>query len=626
MEQAVLASEDKDTTRQELVEREAELALINSVQQALAKNLDVQAIYNLVGDKIRDIFDSQVVMISTYDQPTETIEHRYAIERGEHIYAPGKYPIRGFRTQIVQTRQPVLVNTHVAELAAQLGQHTIPGTITPKSWLGVPMIVGEQVTGILSLQNVDQENAFDEADVRLLQTLAASMSVALENARLFDETQRLLTETEQRATELHVINSIQEGLAERLDQGSIYELVGDKLNEFFKSQDLSILSYDQTTDFLSTPYQIEKGSRVSSNPYNAGGKGFFSYLLKNPQPLLIDEHMEEAVTKYQQVSSSGKQLPKSVLYVPLIWAQNVQGALVLKDMQVEQAFEEADIRLLRTVANSMSVALENARLWEQEALYRKALEREFDIGREIQAGFLPETIPQPEGWEIAASLKSAREVTGDFYDVFDLTHGMIGLVIADVCDKGLGAALFMTLFRSLIRAVSNIDFYTNEWYNAQTLPESRLRQAMSFTNNYIAETHGRTSMFCTIFFGILDVSSGKMTYINGGHVQPVVIRRGGIKETLKVSGPAVGLAPQTTYSVSEVMIEPGDLLFAHTDGLTDTINPEDEYLALTDIIPFFTGAHNLASVLDDIQARIKAFARGVTQVDDITLLAVKRTI
>ena len=140
---------DSAFINQELAEREAELAIINSVQQGLASHLDVQAIYNLVGDKIRDIFDSQVVMISTYDQQTETIEHRYAIERGEHIIAPGRYPIRGFRTQIVQTRQPVLVNTNVAEQAARLGQPTIPGTITPKSWLGVPLLVGGEAIGHL---------------------------------------------------------------------------------------------------------------------------------------------------------------------------------------------------------------------------------------------------------------------------------------------------------------------------------------------------------------------------------------------------------------------------------------------------------------------------------------------
>lgn len=623
MGQVISVAKGPDTTRQELVERETELALINSVQQALARHLDVQAIYNLVGDKIRDIFDSQVVMISTYDQSTETIEHRYAIERGEHIYAPGKYPIRGFRTQIVQTRQPVLVNTGVAEQAARLGQHTIPGTITPKSWLGVPMIVGDQVTGILSLQNVDQENAFDESDVRLLQTLAASMSVALENARLFDETGRLLNETEARASELGMINTIQQALAQRLDRNSIYALVGEKLVSFFKTVDLEILAYDHETDVLTTPFQIENGARTSGRPYNVGGRGFFGHLLQHPQNLLIEEHVDKALIEYEQVYTSGKELPRSVLYIPLILGEIVQGAIVLKDMAEEQAFKEADIRLLTTVANSMSVALENARLWEQEALYRKALEREFEIGREMQAGFLPDTIPQPEGWEIAAPLKSAREVTGDFYDVFDLTQDMVGLVIADVCDKGLGAALYMTLFRSLIRAVANIDFYTSTKYSGEVIPEQRIRQAMSFTNNYIAEAHGRMSMFCTIFFGVIDTRSGRLTYVNGGHIPPMVIRQGKIIETLKVCGPAVGLAVGSDYAVADATLEPGDLLFAHTDGLSDTVNPDDEPLTMKEILPFFLGEGSLVSILENIQEGIKAFAGGITQVDDITLLAVK---
>ena len=431
---------------QELADREAELSIINSVQLALASHLDVQAIYNLVGDKIRDIFDSQVVMISTYDQADETIEHRYAIERGEHIIAPGRYPIRGFRTQIVQTRKPVLVNTNVKEQAARLGQHTIPGTITPKSWLGVPMIVGDQVTGILSLQNVDRENAFDDADVRLLQTLAASMSVALENARL----------------------------------------------------------------------------------------------------------------------------------------------------------------------------------WEQEQLYRKALEREFEIGREIQASFLPETLPQPPGWEIAAMLKSAREVSGDFFDVFELAEGKVGLVIADVCDKGLGAALFMILFRSLIRAVSNIDFFTNAKYGGNISLEMRLTNAMSLTNNYIAETHGKTSMFCTIFFGILDTYTGKMTYINGGHLPPKLINQHGFKEVLRVTGPAVGTTPGTVYATQDVMLEPGDTLFAHTDGLTDTMNPAGEYFSEQELIPLFIENRPLSSILEHIQDTIKDYSTGAKQVDDITMLAVRR--
>ncbi len=620
--QAKLSSE-KQATTQELAEREVQLALINSVQQALASHLDVQAIYNLVGDKIRDIFDSQIVMISTYDAETETIEHRYAIERGEHIYAPGRYPIRGFRTQIVQTRQPVLVNSNVAEQAARLGQHTIPGTITPKSWLGVPMIVGDQVTGILSLQHIDSENAFDESDVRLLQTLAASMSVALENARLFDETERLLAETEQRAKELRLINSIQEGLAQKQDEAAIIELVGEKLGEYCKPVDLSILLYNRETDFISAPFVVESGKRGSGLSYNVGGKGFFGYLLDHPQALLINEHMDEAVIRFENVYTDGKKLPKSILYMPIMMSDTMYGAIVLKNMTSEQAFNETDIRLLKTLANALSVSLENARLWQQEALYRRALEHEFEIGRQIQASFLPESIPQPDGWEIAASLKSAREVTGDFYDVFKLADGNLGLVIADVCDKGLGAALFMTLFRSLIRAVPNLDYFANSEKITTVEPGSLIRRAISFTNNYIAEIHGRTNMFCTIFFGILDTKSGVLTYVNAGHQPPRLINRQGLKETLKVNGPAVGITAGLEYGVSDARLEPGDVLFAHTDGVTDTINPAGDYYPVDGLTSLFTEAGDLSMLLGEIQSRLEGFAGGVPQVDDITLLAVR---
>ncbi len=442
-----LPTDDVAALKQELAEREAELAILSSVQQGLASRLDVQSIYDLVGDEVREIFNAQVVMISTYDRQAGTIEHRYAIERGQRVYAPGPHPLRGFRTQIVETRQPVLVNTGVAEQAARLGQPTLPGTITPKSWLGVPMLVGGQVTGILSLQNVDEENAFDESDVRFLQTLAASMSVALENARL----------------------------------------------------------------------------------------------------------------------------------------------------------------------------------WEQENAYRKALEREFEIGRQIQAGFLPDALPQPPGWEIAGSLKSAREVAGDFYDVFTLADGKVGLVIADVCDKGLGAALFMILFRSLIRAVASMEAFTHAEAAGAPSPAIRLKNAISLTNNYIAETHGKTGMFATVFFGILDTRTGALAYINGGHLPPMLIDAHGLKGVLERTGRAVGATPDAEYAVGEAMIAPGDTLFAYTDGLTETANRAGEYFSAQGLAPLLAGDQALSSLLAQVQTRIERYATGDHQSDDITMLAVRRT-
>lgn len=190
---------------QETEQHANELTIINRVQQAFATKLDVQSIYNLVGEQFRGIFDAQVVMISSYDAESNSIEHRYAIEDGQYIPSPGKHPPGGFREQIIRTRQPLLVNSNVAKEARLLGQPTLPGTRTPKSWLGVPMLVSGQVTGILSVQNLGHEYAFHESDIRLLQTFAASMSVALENARLYEQARQLaiLEERDRLARELH---------------------------------------------------------------------------------------------------------------------------------------------------------------------------------------------------------------------------------------------------------------------------------------------------------------------------------------------------------------------------------------------------------------------------------------
>lgn len=185
--------------------RAAKLAIINSLQQGLASKLDVQSIYELVGEKFRDIFGAQVVMVSSYDPKTDTVEHCYCIERGKRVHAEGARPPGGFRAQVIRTRRPLLVNANVAEEAARLGQPTLPGTDTPKSWLGAPMLTGDQVIGVLSVQNLDEENAFDESDVSFLQMFAASISIALENARLYEQAQRLavLEERQRLARELH---------------------------------------------------------------------------------------------------------------------------------------------------------------------------------------------------------------------------------------------------------------------------------------------------------------------------------------------------------------------------------------------------------------------------------------
>ena len=230
----------------ETEQRNAELAIINSVQEGLVAKMDIQGIYDLVGDKIRDIFDAQIVMIIRYDQSPNLMTTYYGIENGEKFY-PEPVALSDTARYLIQTRQFLMINDKFEQRMAALSllPRQVGVTATwPKSALFMPLMVNGEVRGVVTLQNIDRENAYNESDARLLQTLANSMSVALENARLFDETQRLLKETEQRAAELAIINSVQEGLASKLDMQAIFDLVGDKIQSMFNAQSVLISSFD----------------------------------------------------------------------------------------------------------------------------------------------------------------------------------------------------------------------------------------------------------------------------------------------------------------------------------------------------------------------------------------------
>ena len=601
----------------------AELQIINSVQKGLASRLEMQEIYELVGEKIRETFNAQVVNIATYDRLSQLMHGRYYFEEGRQ--QPGvTLPLFGFRKWVVENCKPLVISKEMSRRMEEYENPVVHG-LQPKSAVFIPMLVGEEATGVISLQNNDQENAFTEADVRLLTTLSGSMSVALENARLFGETQRLLKETEQRNAELAVINSVQAGLASQLEIQGIYELVGDKIREIFDANTVALATFDLQKGLMHRRYIIERGKRYYFDPTPI--PTVWVRFIQQGQSILLQEDFMQVMRRIDPTYNVpvGK-VPKSVLSVPLQSQGETRGVISLQNVDRENAFSESDMRLLETLANGMSVALENARLWEQEKLYRKALERELEIGREIQTGFLPEELPAVEGWEIAASLLPAREVAGDFYDAFELPDGNIGLVIADVCDKGVGAALFMTLFRSLIRITANQDYFEHtENSGTAFFPAEHLQRAIMLTNNYIAETHHASGMFATLFFGILDPHTGSLIYINGGHEPPLIVRAGEAPESLRKTGPAVGAIPGCRFGVQIVQLDPGELLFAFTDGVPEAKDPRDEFFGHDRLFHILRqGSRSSRELVRTIEAELREYMDGTTQFDDITMLAVKR--
>ena len=352
----------------ETEQRNAELGVINSVQEGLVAELDMQAIYDLVGDRIRDLFDAQIAAISTFDLETNQEHIHYVFEDGEkRTFAPR--PIDVLRRRLIETRELILLNERLIEASVAMGvEHPepMPGTRLPKSALFVPLVVGDAVRGYVSLQNLDREHAFTPADVRLLSTLANSMSVALENARLFAETTRLLAETEQRNAELGVINSVQEGLVAELDMQAIYNLVGDRIRDLFDAQIAGISTFDHEADLEYFQYSIEKGHKLHHPPRPIDP--IRRRLIDSRQFILINEDLVERLLEMgieRPAPLPGTELPKSMVFVPLVVGETVRGYVTLQNLDREHAFTDADVRLLMTLTNSMSVALENARLFAE---------------------------------------------------------------------------------------------------------------------------------------------------------------------------------------------------------------------------------------------------------------------
>jgi serine phosphatase RsbU (regulator of sigma subunit) len=284
----------------------------------------------------------------------------------------------------------------------------------------------------------------------------------------------------------------------------------------------------------------------------------------------------------------------------------------------------------------LGASLARKRLHDREQIYARSLQRELEIGREIQSHFLPESLPEPAGYELAARLRSARMVSGDFYDAFALGAGETVVVVGDVCDKGVGAALFMALFRSLLRALAEQSGGAR-WNDRGPGVERRrdaatsdhairghLLRTITLANDYIAGTHSRSNMFATVFFGILDATTGLLRYVNAGHEPPAILTSRGLAR-LQPTGPALGLLPQLEFRIGEAALEPGETLLIWTDGVTEAKDTAgalfgEERLAELLTQPPGTAADLIERVLEEVQR----FAAGAEQADDITLAAVRR--
>jgi PAS domain S-box-containing protein len=351
---------------EETRKRNSELQIINRVQEGLAYRLGLQGIIDLIGDKVRESFAADTTSVALYDEERDWVTNSYYVDRGRRIPWPDQPTSRpSLGALVIDSRKPLLIGS--LEDSLKLGALLVPRpgeeVDRNESYLGVPILAEDKVIGLITVQSY-QRNAYNQDDVHLLQTLANSMSIALENARLFDETQRLLAETQQRTHELEAMSRVQQSLATRLDSQAIIELVGDELREIFRGASTFIALYDEASNWIETPYFVsEGGRRVHAQPFELG-QGLTSIIIRTRRPLVFGTFQEMLARGALIEEPEKPQQEESWMGVPILVGERAIGVVAMQDYS-QHRYTEADVRLLSIITAGMGVALENARLFEE---------------------------------------------------------------------------------------------------------------------------------------------------------------------------------------------------------------------------------------------------------------------
>ncbi|HUT14774.1 MAG TPA: GAF domain-containing protein [Anaerolineae bacterium] len=303
---------------------------------------------------------------------------------------------------------------------------------------------------------------------------------------------------------------------------------------------------------------------------------------------------------------------ESILTEPLVSKGEPLGVLVVGYAQASRRFPARRIRIIEGIAHQTAIAIENARL-HQISLEQERTTQELQLAREIQISFLPDCCPHYPGWDIAADWYAARAVGGDFYDFIVLDNEHLGLAIADVSDKGVPAALFMSLSRTLVRASST---------------ESRSPAQVLQRVNKLMTTEAKSSMFVTLWYGVLNWRTGVLTYTRAGHNLPLLWRHAESRmDPLRSDGMALGVLENVILEERTVTMEPGDVLVLYTDGVTESINEKMEDFGeprLSEVIAQ-ASTQPCSDIVKTIRRAVSDYVGDQAQFDDYTLVAIKRT-
>jgi serine phosphatase RsbU (regulator of sigma subunit)/putative methionine-R-sulfoxide reductase with GAF domain/anti-sigma regulatory factor (Ser/Thr protein kinase) len=481
------------------------------------------------------------------------------------------------------------------------------------SSIAAALRAGDRPLGVLTLTHHAPGRYGHEAQA-ITSTFANYASVAIENARLYDAAQEQAYAS---AALLQIAQAVAN--SKSLDEtiGSVVRitpiLVGVKACAIYLWEDghfrpAHAYGFSEEAQAVLIGRNFLKGDFLMLEAVHERARMVVGLLASAVPVDWLDPLLANTEQETFYALQTGEHL---LIGFPLVIRNDFYGVMLVEEEAQDRRFRSKRVEIVTSIAQQVVLSIQNEHL-QLETVVRERLEHEVELARQIQKTFLPEHLPKISGWDLAATWLTARQVGGDFYDVIELPGGRLGLLIADVSDKGMPAALFMALTRTLIRAVI---------YNTPSPAEALQRV------NALIIPDNRESMFVTAVYGVLSIENGEFTFANAGHNPPVWMRAvGKTFEFLHRTGPALGIIDDLPMGQRTITLGHDDLLFLYTDGLTEAFSPEDEMFGeerLQQALKL-AGTSSVRQVLDALEASVNKFMDPLPAADDLTMLALKR--
>lgn len=482
------------------------------------------------------------------------------------------------------------------------------------SSLAAPLRVGDQPVGVITLAHATPGRYGHEAQA-MVTTFASYAAVAIENARLYDTAQEQAYASAALLQVAQAVVSLSD-----LDEilGTIIRvmpiLVGVERSALYLwNPNEEVFHPAHTYGFEDTTKTVLAGDDLARGafPLLDATRELNCLLAQSLDPKDTPENWiclgEPWHRENDDIIRSKNQL---LFTIPLSVKADVYGVILLQEAHGGHRFRTRRLEIINGIAQQAALAIQNDRL-QKEMVVRERLETEVQLARQIQQTFIPENLPEHPEWELAARWKTARQVGGDFYDVIEFPNHKLGLFIADVADKGIPAALFMALTRTLVRAA--------------VIETSSPAEALRRVNDLLLPDT-RQGMFVTAVYAVLDQNTGELTYANAGHNPPLWVRANGQVERLTRTGIALGVTDNSAMFEGTIRLSAGDCVLFYTDGLTEAFSADHALFGEARLLESIKGAASSSanSLLDAVELSVNDFIESMPLSDDLTMLAVRR--